>query len=622
MRAKKYDAAVQDFSAALPQTDSPFLKQSLLGNLGECYLFLGDWKSAKSFLQQAKKIGENVRDVKARDRAVLLIDLAGVQVSQLEYSEAKKTYLQALSLANQLNDKDLKIRSFDNLADLALRTQDLPEAENAIAQMETLAPQNDERLNLLLHKADVSLLKHDFENAEGFLKSILAAPSSSAQPKWKAQSELAEIYTSELRYDDAERMFKEATTTAEDAFSSLTNEQARLSFLDFERFYDGYIRFLIKRNRPLDALNIAERGRSRALAVSLNLEAGRKGLDLRRIQENLRAKQHIVLAYWLEWNAESYLWVITPSQFKLLKLPSENEIVREVDAYNRDILDHNAQESTHGKKLYEMLVEPAQAYIPKGSNVIVVPHRRLFKLNFETLIAPSPKPHYWIEDVCIQDASFLAALEGFNREPRRFSKQMLLMGAPEQASKDFPALVHAPEELKQVEEHFPQAKETVLSGAAATPVAYDSSDPGQFRFMHFVTHGTASDMNPLDSAIILSPSPEGFKLYARDIIKTKIHPELVTISTCYGAGTKQYAAEGLVGLAWAFMRAGAHQVIGALWEVDDAANAELMDHFYTALARADRPAAALHEAKLEMLHSNTFHKRPYYWASLQLYTGR
>lgn len=622
MRAESYDAAVQDFSTALPQTDSPFLKQNILGNLGECYLFLGDWKAAASFLLQAQNIAENVRDVNARDRAVLLIDLAGVQESQLQYGEAKSTYLQALSLANQADDNDLRIRSFDNLADVALRTEDRAGAQDAIAKMEALHPQNDQRLTLLLHKAELSALNHDSGSAETFLKSILAGTSATVHTEWKAESELAEIYVSELRFDDAERMFKQATTTAEDAFSSLGNEQAQLSFLDFERFYDGYVRFLVERHRPLDALNVAERGRSRALAVSLNLEAGHKGLKLHEIQNNLRAKRQIVLAYWLEWNAESYLWVITPSQFKLLKLPSENEIVREVDAYNRDIQEHSAEDSPHGEKLYQMLVAPAERFVPKGSNVIIVPHRRLFKLNFETLVAPSPKLHYWVEDVCIQNTSFLAPLQNPPRASRHFARQMLLMGAPAEASKDFPTLVHAPEELRQVEEHFPRSAEKVISGAAATPAAYDSSDPAEFRFMHFVTHGTASDMNPLDSAIILSPSPEGFKLYARDIIKTRIHPELVTISTCYGAGTRQYSGEGLVGLAWAFMRAGAHQVIGALWEVDDAANAELMDHFYNALAQSGSPAAALHEAKLEMLHSNTFHKRPYYWASLQLYTGR
>jgi len=137
-----------------------------------------------------------------------------------------------------------------------------------------------------------------------------------------------------------------------------------------------------------------------------------------------------------------------------------------------------------------------------------------------------------------------------------------------------------------------------------------------------VTHGTASDTNPLDSAIILSPSGGGYKLYARDIIKTPIHPELVTISACYSAGTRQYSGEGLVGLAWAFMRVGAHQVVAALWEVNDASTANLMDQFYSALTKGKSAAEALRDGKLAMLHSTGPRRRPYYWASLQLYAGR
>ena len=131
--------------------------------------------------------------------------------------------------------------------------------------------------------------------------------------------------------------------------------------------------------------------------------------------------------------------------------------------------------------------------------------------------------------MCIQNASFLAALEEHPHTQRRYSKDLLLMGAPVEASKDFPGLTHAPEEIEKVAAHFPRSKETVIDGAAATPAAYESSDPSEYRFLHFVTHGTASDTNPLDSAIILSPSGGGYKLYARDIIKTPIHPELVTI---------------------------------------------------------------------------------------------
>jgi hypothetical protein len=46
---------------------------------------------------------------------------------------------------------------------------------------------------------------------------------------------------------------------------------------------------------------------------------------------------------------------------------------------------------------------------------------------------------------------------------------------------------------------------------------------------------------PLDSAVILSPtpkSPEDFKLYARDIVHHPLQARLVTISACYGSGLR------------------------------------------------------------------------------------
>jgi len=115
---------------------------------------------------------------------------------------------------------------------------------------------------------------------------------------------------------------------------------------------------------------------------------------------------------------------------------------------------------------------------------------------------------------------------------------------------------------------------------------------------------------------------KSFKLYARNIKDIRpLRAVLVTISACYGAGEKTYSGDGLVGLAWAFMRAGSHQVVGALWEVDDSIMPKLMDDFYGELDRHKSVAEALRSAKLAVLHSKDFHRKPYYWASLQLYTG-
>ena len=143
-------------------------------------------------------------------------------------------------------------------------------------------------------------------------------------------------------------------------------------------------------------------------------------------------------------------------------------------------------------------------------------------------------------------------------------------------------------------------------------------------FIHFVTHGVASRTDPLDSAIILSnagTADDSFKLYARDIIQHPIHARLVTISACYGSGTRSYAGEGLVGLSWAFLRAGAHNVIGALWEVSDDSTPRLMSALYQGLDDGLPPSAALRQAKITLLHSEGNFRKPFYWAPFQIYAG-
>jgi len=174
-----------------------------------------------------------------------------------------------------------------------------------------------------------------------------------------------------------------------------------------------------------------------------------------------------------------------------------------------------------------------------------------------------------------------------------------------------------------VRKHFPSGKITSFSGKDATPDSYLKSSPGMYKFIHMATHGTPNAIDPLQSAIILSAGNDGnFKLLAQDIVdgKVRLNADLVTISACEGAGKHLESLEGLLGLEWAFMRAGAHQVIAALWDQDDAVTPPLMYDFYDQLAQGKSTIDALHHAKLFILKAGGIHAAPYYWASLQLYT--
>src|SRR5205823_3833192 len=109
----------------------------------------------------------------------------------------------------------------------------------------------------------------------------------------------------------------------------------------------------------------------------------------------------------------------------------------------------------------------------------------------------------------------------------------------------------------------------------------------------------------------LAPDANGvLRLSGREIVRVPLAAELVTISSCNSAGRRNFAGEGLVGLAWAFLRAGAHRVVAAQWEVSDSAAPRVMDEMYAKIRNGVAPAEALRGAKRTLLHSNTVHERP------------
>jgi CHAT domain-containing protein len=332
---------------------------------------------------------------------------------------------------------------------------------------------------------------------------------------------------------------------------------------------------------------------------------------------------------------QSYLWVITPAKISLIELPAQREIISRVQRYSKALLDVEDPlqgRNEDGQALYNLLVAPAAKFIRPRTPVMILADGALSKLNFETLLVPSasasqhtgqaPALHYLIEDATLLSAPSLAMLAA--AKPAHSSDQrLLLLGDAVSPNRDYPSLPLFGVEMTQVQKHFASRQPAVFTGQNATPAAYLSNNPAQYSYIHFVAHAVASRTDPLDSAIILSrgkASDDSFKLYARDIMEHPINARLVTISACYGSGTRSYAGEGLVGLSWAFLRAGAWNVIGALWEVSDDSTPRLMDTLYQGLEEGQPPAIALRNAKLALLHSQSRFHAPFYWAPFQIYT--
>jgi CHAT domain-containing protein len=632
-RQEHYDEAIDRDQEALQLSRSVGAHNSeskILGNLGWEYLELGDYDNALVLFEQAEEAARQAGRISSQIN--WSINIGNVYFKQGKYDLAEAAYRKALDLARSREEKTSIVECLENLAVVDIEKGDTETAQNHSKEVQLLlkfVPDNSLALSASLIAGRIASSKHEFGQAERYFQDVIRYPSVRKSLQWEAEARSARVYWSEGKKQQAEGAFLRSLGTIEEVRTSVTREESRLSFLSSAiSFYSDYIDFLMVQNRWYDALEVAELSRARTLAEGLGASPMALKFPLLDFhpQQIARRLHATLFFYWLGQD-HSYLWVITPAKTVYFKLAKASDIEPVIKSYRKVLLEmHDARDagSSEGKQLYTMLVEPAKKLIPGGSRVIVLPSERLFGLNFETLIVPDPQPHFWIEDVTLTTGSSLSLLASSATRSAAKEKSLFLVGDTESPGPAFPPLPQVREEMKQIEKYFPKSQTKVLEGKQATPTAYLGSNPENFSYVHFVAHGTASQTRPLESAVILSKEGDSYKLYARDIVQHHLNASLVTISACNGSGTRAYSGEGLVGLSWAFLRAGAHNVIGALWEVSEASTPQLMDAFYGELFQNKDPATALRDAKLRLLHSpdpDSVFKKPFYWAPFQLYAG-
>jgi CHAT domain-containing protein/tetratricopeptide (TPR) repeat protein len=590
-----------------------------MNNAGLCYARLGDFDRAVATQKRAVALHERRGAAAPLEQA--LGELGSTYLLMEDVALGVPYLTRALAVAEQADLRGDAALWARNLAAAHVHVENWDEAERFNEQArQLLGAEGGQTLFTTLHAADIAAGRRDDDEAIRLFRQILSAPGAEAALRWAAHDGLATIARDSGDAGEAAVQYDAALRTLEGTRAGMVRTDDRLSFAArMVRFYRTYVDFLVERGDLERALLVAESSRGRVLAErhGVSAPAAATPSALRQLAAGSRT---VLVSYWLG-PARSYAWTIDGKGIRLHTLPAAAELEplvrRHQEAIHEALGDPLARDGA-GETLRRLLVDPVLESAGRRAAAVIVPDGALHGLNFETLPAPGTPRRYWIHDVELQIAPSLALLGRPRESPP--ARSLLVVGNPTPRNPDFPALRYASAEMSSIVRHFGGQSSRTYEGAQASPGEFRRARPEQFSLVHFTAHATANRESPLDSAVILSGPDDGYKLYARDVADLPLQAELVTVSACRSAGERVYAGEGLVGFAWAFLRAGARRVVAGLWDVDDRSTADLMDAMYARLAAGDSPPQALRAAKLALMARGGVVAKPYYWGPFQVFT--
>ena len=259
---------------------------------------------------------------------------------------------------------------------------------------------------------------------------------------------------------------------------------------------------------------------------------------------------------------------------------------------------------------YKLIIAPVAEFF-KEPEIIIVPDRSLYKVPFAALSDESGKCLSGTFRIRIVPS--LTTLKLIQDSPADYHSQIgaLIVGNPdvgfvrykekETYVSRLPCAEKEAEMIAQLLEVPP-----LLGEHATKQVVLERLN--SVSLIHFAAHGDSDTgeiaLAPTRPTTAGIPQEEDYLLKMSDISKVQLRAKLVVLSCCH-SGRGQIRAEGVVGIARAFLGSGARSVLVALWAIEDTATEQLMRRFYEHLVRGESASECLHEA-MKWMRGNGF----------------
>ena len=614
-----------------------FGEATCYGNLGAVYGTLGEYDKAEEYEKKALEISQEIGN--RQGEATSYGNLGTVYQGLGEYSKAEEYHGKQLVISKEIGDRRGEALCYKNLGNLFRLLGAHAEAKDyheKALEMSRMNGDIEEENELHLQLAcDVLSGRHVGSQLEAFLN----------------------LFASVLTCKHIRSLLRDN----EQFKISLLDQHIES--------YNLLSGLLCCTGEPGDALHAVELGRARALADLMSArysvkERIRRSVnpqesdDFERIMKKEIKCNCLYLSYFLHG---LFLWVLKENKPILFRLTDVNEgflnkgskrnvdeifgeestlrgfhVLNQGDCEDRSLFPSDACHSTGQSSLqvsmaavrlveeeseedqqpvptlaecYNMIIAPVADLLDKPE-LLIVPDRSLYKVPFAAL--KDERGKYLSDNFRIRIVPSLNTLKLIQDSPRDYHSQIgaLIVGEPDVSEVLYKGRIEKlcplPCARKEAEMIGRLLGAQALLGNQATKGAVLQGIHSA-SLIHFAAHGNAERgeiaLSP-EHSINGIPREEDYLLTMADISQVQLRAKLVVLSCCHSA-TGRVRAEGVIGIARAFLGSGARSVLVALWALGDSATEQLMSRFYEHLVRGEGASESLHQA-MKWMRSNGY----------------
>ena len=602
------------------------------GNLGNAYLGLEDFNAALHFFEQRLRIAKDLGDKAGEGRAYG--HLGGTFQRLGNYKKAIDYYNLRLCIAQELGDKAGEGAACCHLGTLVSQFHcdfkkaiDWHNRQLRIAKdignrdMEGLAysyiGQCFEMLNVLPKALDNYQRSVEVFNQ---MRSLLQS-----EDKWKIgfRNECNYAYTGLCRVLLKQEKIGEALAAAEEGRAQSLADLMTSQY-GFQSQTEG---------KRLDKEEFGMLNNTSSSTIFLSLSENKINIWLLLKEKPVLHRQKTLYHHFAENAAAETLQ-------SLIEFAYENNGVRaNVNCENRslEVLRENCYTVERSSKkfsqqilqednpplaaLYSYVIAPILDLI-EGDELIIVPDGPLWLAPFAALLNPFSK--YLCESFKVRLIPSLTSLRIIAHCPKFHSSSgALVVGDPDmsevtnsQGDQILEQLPFARQEAQMIGQILNTAP---LTGKLATKCEV-LKQISSVAVVHIAAHGRMETgeiaLSPNPERESQTPAEEDYMLTMADVMSVKLRAKLVVLSCCH-SGRGEIKAEGVVGIARAFIGAGARSVLVSLWAIDDEATLEFMKSFYHNLVKGRSASESLNHAMTCLRESETFSDVKY-WAPFTL----